>query len=47
MQRVTADHQGRSVVVTGTLYNVPLIFVNVYAPNWDDVQFMKKSCYLV
>ena len=42
MQRVTADQQGRSVVVIGILYNVPLILANVYAPNWDDVQFMKK-----
>ena len=34
MQKVTADHLGRSVVVTGTLYNVPLILANVYAPNY-------------
>lgn len=41
MQNVIADHRGRSVVVTGTLYSVSVILASVYAPCWDDAQFMK------
>lgn len=41
MQTVTADHRGRYVVVTGTLYNIPIILANVYVPNGDDAQLLK------
>ncbi len=34
---------GRFVIVTGSLYNVPLILAIIYAPNWDDVSFIKKN----
>uniref|UniRef100_A0A8C5HVR2 Methionine adenosyltransferase I, alpha n=1 Tax=Gouania willdenowi TaxID=441366 RepID=A0A8C5HVR2_GOUWI len=36
---VDADTGGRFVIVTGKLYGVPLVLVNVYAPNWDDATF--------
>lgn len=42
-----ADPQGRYVVVSGILYNVPVILVNVYAPNWDDVSFINKLVSLL
>ena len=37
-----SDTYGRFVVVTGSLYQTPVVLVNVYAPNWDDVEFMKR-----
>lgn len=36
---VTSDPHGRFVVVTGHLYNTPLILANVYTPNCDDEHF--------
>lgn len=36
---VTSDPLGRFVVVTGKLYNTPLILANIYAPNVDDERF--------
>ena len=41
MQTVNADHWGRYVVVTGTLYNIPIILANVYVQNGDVAQFLK------
>lgn len=34
-----ADPMGRYVIVTGKLYNIPVILATVYAPNWDDAAF--------
>lgn len=42
-----ADPQGRYVIVSGILYNVPVLLVNVYAPNWDDVSFINKLVSLL
>ena len=39
---VIADRNGRYVIVTGTLYETPLILANVYGPNHDDEQFFVK-----
>lgn len=36
---VNTDSKGRYVVVTGTLCQIPVILVSVYAPNWDDACF--------
>ncbi|KAI5087491.1 hypothetical protein C0J45_22890, partial [Silurus meridionalis] len=36
------DPQGRYVIVSGSLYHVPVLLVNVYSPNWDDVSFINK-----
>lgn len=39
--KVISDRDGRFVIVQGKLYNVPVILANVYAPNWDNVEFFK------
>jgi len=36
---VSADTQGRYLVVTGTLRQTPVVLVNIYAPNWDNPNF--------
>lgn len=36
---VIADRNGRYVIVTGTLFNTPVVLANVYAPNYDDESF--------
>ena len=33
---------GRFIILTGKLYNSPIILVNIYSPNWDDPQFFTK-----
>lgn len=38
-QNVVSDKLGRYVIVAGRLYNTLVVFVNVYAPNVDDVGF--------
>lgn len=42
VSNVISDPNGRYVVVTGSLFNTPLILANVYAPNWDDIDFFRK-----
>uniref|UniRef100_A0A9J8AZK4 Reverse transcriptase domain-containing protein n=1 Tax=Cyprinus carpio carpio TaxID=630221 RepID=A0A9J8AZK4_CYPCA len=37
-----SDPQGRYVFVSGHLFGTPVVLVSVYAPNWDDVNFVKK-----
>ncbi len=46
ISQVIADHKGRYVIVTGTLFSIPLILANVYAPNYDDATFITSflSC---
>ncbi len=39
---ITSDPNGRYVFVSGLLFQQPVLLVNVYAPNWDDVTFIKK-----
>ena len=39
---VVSDSCGRYVIVTGSLFNIPVLLVNVYAPNWDDVNFANR-----
>ena len=36
-----SDPGGRYVIVSGVLEGAPVVLVNVYAPNWDDVNFMR------
>lgn len=38
---VISDRSGRYVIVSGRLYNTLVVFVNVYAPNVDDVGFFE------
>lgn len=37
-----ADSHGRFIIVVGFLYQTPVVLANIYAPNWDDVNFMKR-----
>ena len=37
-----SDPQGRFVIVSGSLFNTPVILASVYAPNWDDASFIHK-----
>ena len=39
---VTADKNGRFVIVSGKLFNTKVILANVYAPNVDDVSFFDR-----
>lgn len=36
------DSNGRYVIVTGALYEKQVILVSVYAPNWDDHNFVSS-----
>ena len=40
--KVISDKNGRYLIVTGTLFHIPILLVNIYAPNFDDPQFMNK-----
>lgn len=42
MSKVETDSSGRYIIVTGRLYNTPVILANVYAPHWDDSSFFSK-----
>lgn len=38
---VTVDPNGRYLVVSGKLYNTPVLLVNIYGPTWDDDGFFR------
>lgn len=40
--KVISDKNGRYLIVTGTLFQVPILLINIYAPNFDDPHFMNK-----
>ena len=46
-KKFIADHQGRFVIVSGSLNNVAVVLVNLYAPNWDDEAFIRKVVSLL
>lgn len=39
---VIRDRDGRFIIVQGNLFNIPVVLANIYAPNWDDMQFFKN-----
>lgn len=41
------DPNGHYVIVSGSLFQVPVVLVNVYAPNCDDVQFANSLLSLI
>lgn len=41
-EEVLADLNGRYVIVSGTLCHIKVILASIYAPNWDDEQFISK-----
>lgn len=40
--KITADSNGRFIIVVGKLFNTKVVFANVYAPNIDDVCFFNR-----
>lgn len=38
--QITSDPGGRYTIVCGSLYQVPVVMVSVYAPNWDNPTFV-------
>lgn len=40
--KVISDNNGRYLIVLGTLFHVPILLVNIYAPNFDNPHFMNK-----
>lgn len=40
---IHCDPNGGYVMVVGKLFQLNLILVNIYAPNFDDEQFFKKT----
>ena len=45
--KTISDPQGRFVIVAGSLFNTPVVLISVYAPNWDDVDFINKLTSLI
>lgn len=41
LHNMASDKFGRYVIISGKLYNTPVVLVNVYAPNIDDVAFFE------
>ena len=42
MSHVIKDKHGRYVIVQGKLFNRAVVMANIYAPNWDNVEFFNK-----
>lgn len=42
LTKLISDKNGRYLMVLGALFRVPVLLVNVYAPNFDDPGFMNK-----
>ena len=42
LDKSITDVNGRYLIVRGALCNTPVLLVNVYAPNFDDANFMQK-----
>lgn len=39
---IETDKNGRYIIVTGKLYETPVVLANIYAPNYDDESFIKS-----
>lgn len=42
LTKVIADNNGRYLIIVGTLYQNLVLLVNVYAPNFDDPNFINR-----
>lgn len=42
LNAIIADPNGRYVIVSGLLFQTPVLLVNVYASNWDGAEFVNK-----
>lgn len=43
VSNIDSDPMGRYIIVMGRLYGLPVILVNIYAPNWDDNTFFTHT----
>lgn len=41
-ESIIPDHNGRFTIISGRLFHLPVTLVCVYAPNFDDAEFMAK-----
>lgn len=39
---IIRDKNGRHVIIQGKLFNRPVVLANIYAPNWDNVDFFRN-----
>lgn len=44
---VLADRNGRYIIVSGLMFNTPDVLANIYAPNFDDDNFLIKFLFLL
>lgn len=42
LANVLSDPNGRYVLITGKLRDVPIVMASIYAPNWDDEKFISN-----
>lgn len=42
LSNVIPDLHGRYIIVTGKLYNIPVVLANIYAPNYDAEHFISS-----
>lgn len=40
---IIADSEGRYVIAVGKLFDISVLFVNIYAPNWDNPRFFTSD----
>jgi len=45
--KIIADPEGRYTIVSGILYQKPVVFTSIYAPNWDDHNFFNSMLSLI
>ena len=39
---IIRDKNGRYVIIQGKLFNRPVVLANIYAPNWDNVDYFRN-----
>lgn len=47
LTKLIADKNGRYLIVVGTLMNIPVVLVNVYAPNFDNTLFANNLLRMI
>lgn len=45
--KTIADPEGRYTIISGILYQKPVILASIYAPNWDDPSFFSSVLSLI
>lgn len=44
---IITDPEGRYTLISGTLYQKPVVLASIYAPNWDDHSFFSSVLSLI